>query len=194
MIGVFMNLGLYAKLGIGIPLLLILIGTVIYYRDKINIGGSLDFLSTIPMSMLLVAGGASLIVALLLTVFYNNWGGIRWVYWILIPIMIYIVCFLTTLLNQQLAAGTINAAAAGSACVSPLGAGLAALVLGCSAYVRAPVISAFPVINSVKVIDDVLSVEKTNPVLQGFGIGYWLWWFVFISLTGAMGKAAISPS
>ncbi len=195
---VFANLGLYVKLGIGVPLLFILIGTVIYYRDKINIGGSLDFLTAIPISMLIVVGSASLIVAVLVAVFYNtSWFGSAWVsriYWIGIPIVIYSVCFVATLLNQQLAAGTVNAAGAASACVNPLMAGLAALVLGCSAYVRAPVISAFPVVNSVKVIDDVLSVEKINPGLQGMGVGYWLWWFIFISLTGAMGKAAINSS
>ena len=198
MSNIFTNLGLYVKLGIGIPLLFILLGTAIYYRDKINIGGSLDFLTAIPMSMLLVVGSASLIVAALVAVFYNtSWFGSAWVsriYWIGIPIVIYGVCFVATLLNQQLASGTIDAKGAASACVNPLMAGLTALVLGCSAYVRAPVISAFPVVNSVKVIDDVLSVEKINPGLQGMGVGYWLWWFIFISLTGAMGKAAINSS
>jgi hypothetical protein len=195
---IFANLGLYVKLGIGIPLVFILIGTVLYYRDKINIGGSFDFLNAIPMSMLIVMGSATLIVAVLIAVFYNtSLLGSAWVsriYWVLIPMLIYGVCFTATILNQQLAAGTIDAKGAASACVNPLMAGLAALVLGCSAYVRAPVISAFPVVNSVKVIDDVLSVEKTNPALQGMGIGYWLWWFIFISLTGAMGKAAINSS
>jgi len=191
---IFTNMGLYVKLGIGIPLLFLLLGTAIYYRDKINIGGSFDFLNAIPMSMLLVMGSASLIVAILIAVFYNNLGGIQWIYWFLIPITIYVVCFIATILNQQLAAGTIDAKGAAYACFNPTMAGLAALVLGCSAYVRAPVISAFPVVNSVKVIDDVLSVEKTNPALQGMGIGYWLWWFIFISLTGAMGKAAINSS
>jgi len=192
----FTGMSLLFKMAIAIPLVCILLGTVIYYRDKISIGGSLDFLSTIPMNMLLVAGSASLIVAVLITVFYNanrvGTTALDLIYWLGIPLLIYGVCFGATVLNQVLASGTIDPAVAASACVSPLMAGIGALVLGCSAYVRAPVISAFPVISSVKVVDDVLSVEQINPALKGLGIGYWLWWFLFISLTGAMGKAAIA--
>jgi hypothetical protein len=181
------------RIGIGV-LVLVILGTLVYFRDKINIGGSFDFLNAIPMSILLVGGGASVLVSILvgLFAFAPTWAKINWVYWILIPILIYTVSFTVVLINQVLSSGTVDTASAAFASMNPLFAGVAALILGCSAYVRAPVISAFPVINSVKVVDDVLSAEEITPALKGVGIGYWLWWFLFISMTGAMGSAAIN--
>jgi len=188
----------YLRIGIGF-VVLIGLGVAVYYRDKINAGtaGSFDFLNVIPTSVLLVAGGCSVIVCVLIAFFHFQYNGksigqIGWVYWIIIPILIYLTSFVVTIINQQLSAGTTDASSAASASVSPLMSGLAALLFGSSAYVRAPVISAFPVINSVKVVDDVLSAEEVNPVLKGVGIGYWLWWLVYISLTAALGKAAIN--
>ena len=188
---VFTATSFSVRLGIGL-IVLVIIGTLIYFRDKINVGGSLEFLNAIPMSVLLVGGGASVIVSVLIYAAYREWTKLKWVYWIIIPILIYTVCFTVTLIHQALTAGTVDAASAATANVNPLMAGIGALILGCSAYVRAPVISAFPVVNPVKVIDDVLSVEKSVPALEGLGVGYWLWWFIFISLTGALGKAAIN--
>jgi hypothetical protein len=192
----FSTTSLIGRIGIGIVVFIIL-GSLIYYRDKINIAGSFDFLNAIPMSVLLVAGGASFIVSMLIGLFAydkGSWAKTNWIYWIIVPVLIYIVCFTVTLIHQSLSTGTVDAAAAASASVNPLMAGVGALVIGCSAYVRAPVISAFPIINSVKVVDDVISAEEGNLTLRGLGIGYWLWWFIFISLTGALGKAVINKS
>ena len=173
---------------------LLILAALVYFRKSINIGGAFSFLNSIPLSVVLVAFGASIVAVMIVVMFYFEYGNNSWVYWLGFPALIYITSFAITVMNQALSAGFTDMGAAASASTNPLVAGLAGLVIGGSAYARAPVVSAFPVINTVRVVDDVLSLEQMNPVMKGIGVSYWVWWLLFISMMAAMGKAAVNKS
>jgi hypothetical protein len=184
----------YTYQGFAVIIGLIILGTLVYFRNSINIGGAFSFLNSIPLSVIIVAFGASLIAFVIIIAFYFEYGNNSWVYWLGFPAIIYITSLVITVLNQSLTAGVIDVGAAASASTNPLMAGIFALFLGGSAYARAPVISVLPVINTVRVVDDVLSLEQMNPVMKGLGVSYWVWWMLFISMMTAVGKAAINKS
>lgn len=184
----------YTYQGLVVIIGLMVLGILVYFRKSINIGGAFGFLNSIPLSVVIVAFGASLIGLIIIMAFYLEYGNNSWVYWIGFPAIIYIVSLIITVLNQSLTAGAIDIGSAASASTNPLMAGILALFLGGSAYARAPVISAFPVINPVRVVDDVLSLEQMNPVMKGIGVSYWVWWLLFVSMLAAVGKAAVNKS
>ena len=176
---------------------LAVIGAAVYYRDKINIGGAFDFLNYIPMKIVLVVGGAfcTAFVIVMAFAFKDMIGGyMSIVYWLILPLMIYVISLTITIMNQLNTAKTIDIGLAASSSVKPMAVGFVGLVLGKSAYVRAPVASAFPILNSLKGIDDILEIERYNPAIEGLGVAYWVWWFLVISQTAALGDATIHPS
>ena len=173
------------------------LGTAVYYRDKINIGGALDFLNYIPMKVVLVIGGAfcTAFVIVMAFAFKDMIGGyMPIVYWFIFPLLIYAISLTITIMNQMSTAKTVDITLAASSSVKPMLIGFMGLVLGKSAYVRAPVASAFPILNSLKGIDDILEIERFNPAIEGLGVAYWVWWFLVISQTAALGEATIHPS
>jgi len=173
------------------------IGVAIYYRDKLSIGQYFEFLNYIPMKVVFVVGAACIVAFVIIMTFafkqlIGNYMPL--LYWILFPLLIFGVSITITLMNQMTTAHTTDIGLAASSCIKPVLAGMAGLVIGKSAYVRAPVASAFPILNSLKGIDDILEIERVTPAIEGMGVAYWVWWFLILSQTAALGEATIHPS